>query len=585
MRIIKKVALTFVILLLALPAFAGKVTRPRAAEVAAEFFQLPVTKGVASLSTAEEAPNAWVAFNRNGGGFVVISLNDAVLPVLAYSPNGKFPSKDEMPETMAWWFTQLEMQIASISDDVPATKSVDARWENPARARGTSLLYETASWNQHEPFNNNCPLLDGQRCITGCVAIAGSILARYFRWPDAGVGTVPASSQGGPYYSAHTLGYTYDWDNMPLDYFDNYTDIQTDAVATLVYDMATVSRVRFGVDGSAASNEDLLDGLKRYMKYDKGAYLASRRGYSETGWTELLKNILDNYGPSVYTGDDTGGRGGHTFIIDGYDAEGRFHFNWGWGFGNCYCELSSLNASSYNFALNQQVMVGLVPDYDGSSSLQDNLSFLSGNGYSGIELSTASVKENVRFNCKVGNIVSNSFDFQGKLFISLYDKNGNFKQDIDIYGGIDIQIPSNSLIYFSKLTCCITTTIAPGDRIKVRYVGQYSEGIIDSGENCVTEIIVMPEGGGDNPDPTAGYTAAQTAASTSLHYDRTVKVLTLTFAHPANWSVKNSGGTAVAEGVASAGGNVAIDFSGYASGTYTISVGSAEDPFVFTITK
>ena len=135
-------------------------------------------------------------------------------------------------------------------------------------------------------------------------------------------------------------------------------------------------------------------------------------------------------------------------------------------------------------------------------------------------------------------------------------------------------------------TCCITCDIAPGDRIRVRYVGQYNAGIINSGGGCVTEIIVMEEsGGGEEPDPTAGYTAAQTAASTSLSYDKATGRLTLTFANPANWAVKTSGGDTVASGTAATGGDVVIDTSAYASGVYTILAGSIEDPFSFTITK
>ena len=92
-------------------------------------------------------------------------------------------------------------------------------------------------------------------------------------------------------------------------------------------------------------------------------------------------------------------------------------------------------------------------------------------------------------------------------------------------------------------------------------------------------------GGGEEPDPTTGYSAAQTAASTTLAYDKASATLTLTFTNPANWTVKNSSGTTVASGTAATGGAVAIDLSGYAAGTYTILVGSTEDPFSFTITK
>ena len=589
MRIIKKITLLLLTLLLAMPLLAEKVSQRRAAEVAAEFFGTPVKRGGAELTVVENSSNAWAAFNREGGGFVVIALNDAVSPVLAYSPDGRFPDREEMPDGMAWWFSQLEVQLNSLSDDATPTKAVRAQWDNPAPTRGGSVLYETASWDQHEPFNYHCPMLNGQRCITGCVAIAGAILARYFQWPDAGVGTIPAkqSNVSGPSYAAHELGYAYDWENMPLNYYYGYTDAQAEAVATLVYDMATMSRVSFGVSGSSAYDNSLLNGLKSYMKYDKGAYFASKAQYSESGWIQLLKDILDNNGPTIYTGDDTSVGGGHTFILDGYDADDRFHFNWGWGHADCYCELTHIIAGPYNLTANQQVVVGLVPDYDGSSADQDALIFVQANGYSGITTTATNIKANVSFECKVGAITPQANAFTGRIYLSLFDKDGKFKQDIDLYGGIDLQLPLSRTITYPSLVCRITTTIQPGDRIKVRYVGQNNGGVINTGAGCSTEIIVMAEGGGDDPDPdpTAGYTAAQTASSTSLSYDKASRALTLTFAHPANWWVKNTGGTTLDSGTAAEGGAVVIDLSGYSSGTYTIAVGSTEDPFSFTITK
>ena len=587
MRFFKKLAFALLGALVALPAIADGVTPERAREVAAAFFAGGAKRGIgdAQLKAADVSTDAYMAFNRDGGGFVVIALNDAVTPVLAYSPEGEFPSEKDMPEPMRWWFSSLAEQIAAVGDDVKASGAVRAAWENPEPVRSASKLYETASWSQHEPFNNNCPTIGGERCLTGCVAIAGAILARYFQWPDAGVGTIPAkpSSVSGPDYPAHDLGHSYDWDNMPLYYGSNPTSTQAAAVATLVYDMATMAQMAFGTQASSASSSVLLAGLKQYMKYDKGAYQVDRSEYTDDQWQQLLTDILDNYGPTIYSGRDPR-YGGHSFVMDGYDSNGRFHFNWGWGFADCYCTLNALEPEEtpYNFSDRHQVIVGLIPDYDGTSSGRDRLVFLKTDDSAGVSADTDTFEKNVAFIGSTGLFGPRINNFSGSVYLSLYDKEGNWKQDIS--SAYNVSIDLNNYRSTSR-TCCITCDIAPGDRIKVRYVGQYNGGIIDSGVGCITEIIVKEDTGGDEPDPTAGYTAAQTAASTSLSYDKATATLTLVFAHPANWAVKNSGGTDMTSGVATDGGAIAINMSGYASGTYTISIGSTEDPFTFTITK
>lgn len=581
-----------------LPSRAGNVPREKAAAAAQAFFAPQarraynpsggLSKGASVLTEAEYGSASLAVFNREGGGFVVVALNDAVPPILAYSPDGRFPAKEEMPEAMAWWLSQMEAQINSLGDKAVQSEEVAERWRNPAlsMAKSAGKLYETASWKQGAPFNNHCPMEGGQRCLTGCVAIAGAIICRYFQWPAAGVGTVPAKPSycSGPDYPEHALGHTYDWADMPLEYGWGYTDAQADKVATLAYDLGTMAEMSYSTKASSANTGVLINGLKTYMKYDKGAYLASRSDFTDSAWNELLTDVLDNYGPTLYSAKDPVA-GGHTFVIDGYDADGRIHCNWGWGFANCYCDINSFvpEGQPYNFSASHQVAVGLVPDYEGTSSGRDWLVFVKNGDYAGLSADTGTFEKNVYFRCSTGWFGPKVNAFSGSVYIALYDKDGNFKQDIS--AAINTSIGLNGMTRTERL-CRITCDIAPGDRIRLRYVGQYNEGVITSGAGCVTEIIVMEDNaGGDEPDPAAGYSAAETAASTSLHYDRAGKVLTLTFSHPANWSVKSSRAEVLASGSALEGGSISIDFSGYASGTYTISVGSAEDPFSFTITK
>jgi hypothetical protein len=207
------------------------------------------------------------------------------------------------------------------------------------------------------------------------------------------------------------------------------------------------------------------------------------------------------------------------------------------------------------------------------------LAFSKDDRYSGITTTATSFSQNVSFTCKVGWLFSMSGDFSGNFYMALYDKYGNYKQDVS--SAYNKSIQASKMIGFT-VSCRITTTIDPGDRIMLRYVGQHNSGIVDIGEDCATYIIVKEDTG---EDPTAGYTAAQIAASTSLSYAKNTGVITITLQYPANWSVKNSSGTTVASGVAANAGTVTINTSQYPVGKYTISIGSATDPFTFTFTK
>ena len=87
------------LLLTAFVSYAGNVPEDRSAKAAADFFAATsLRRSQVSLSLSEtgsrkSAAVAYRAYNRYGGGFVVIAGNDAVDPVLAYSIEGSFPSE------------------------------------------------------------------------------------------------------------------------------------------------------------------------------------------------------------------------------------------------------------------------------------------------------------------------------------------------------------------------------------------------------------------------------------------------------------------------------------------------------------
>jgi hypothetical protein len=69
--------------------------------------------------------------------------------------------------------------------------------------------------------------------------------------------------------------------------------------------------------------------LQRYFKYRPDMGLLWSEDYSESQYSSLLQAELNQGRPILYSGRNT--TGGHSFVCDGYNNAGQFHFNWGWG--------------------------------------------------------------------------------------------------------------------------------------------------------------------------------------------------------------------------------------------------------------
>ena len=85
-------------------------------------------------------------------------------------------------------------------------------------------------------------------------------------------------------------------------------------------------------------------------------------------WEQLIYDEVAAGRPVPYAGFNNGSSG-HSFICDGYDGNGLFHFNWGWGgSGDGYFSLSVLNPSSraVGYCLGQDAVINIKPTDDGS---------------------------------------------------------------------------------------------------------------------------------------------------------------------------------------------------------------------------
>ena len=300
-----------------------------------------------------------------GGGFVIVSGDDAVTPVLGYSDNGNY-DENNLPPNFAYWMNCLQDEIRrAIAQKLPQSETVRQKWEDYLNGNvsvtAVASLISTA-WAQGAPYSDLCPLYNGRRCVTGCVATAMAQIMNYHRHPTRGRGQSTAYITYPLKINMPSVSFevNYDWENMLNSYRGSPTSQQQTAVATLMYHCGLSVKMNYTPDGSGALTSYVPAALINYFGYDNSCSEVKKSNYTTAAWENLIKGQLDAGMPVLYSGEGEEGR--HAFICDGYRDDGTFHFNWGWG-GNAdgWFVTTALNTNQGTFNIIQEMVINIKP--------------------------------------------------------------------------------------------------------------------------------------------------------------------------------------------------------------------------------
>ena len=453
---------------------------------------------------------AYYVFNKVGGnGFVIVSGDDIIKPILAYSYVNSF-HVENMPDNLRAWMAYYREQINwAREENIVSYEETIWAWERlrdeiDSAKNSEEVLIETALWDQTAPYNLLCPTINGTQAPTGCVATALAIVMKYNRWPDQGSGmTFQYTTKQYKQTLSATYNIVYDWDNMLNKYEKgNYSTEQAEAVSQLMYHCGVFSEMDYTPRSSGALTLTAMGGMVRYMKYDKSMTLQSREWYTEAEWNSLLKKELDA-GRLIIYGGSNNKEEGHQFVLDGY-KQNDYHVNWGWGgTANGYYSLSALDPDSQGvggntgggFTVGQDAVIGVKKSEEGSGYC-DNLAFMSGSTESGEMFSGLTTTETnfiprVRFTVKAGFYINYGIrNFSGAIVLALVDKHGNIKEFITR----EVSVNSLKIGYGSGnvFSCSIANIPEEGDRIWMMYKSQDGNEWkrIRGDRDTITEIIV-----------------------------------------------------------------------------------------------
>jgi len=317
----------------------------------------------------EKSPYYYI-FNIVPDGWVIVSAENAVIPVLAYSFEGSY-QPDNLPPAFINWMKQYEDQIRFSREqkNIPIS-TVSEIWDHLLTTNSLSLLPFTdqretlpliiSKWDQGSYYNELCPSVQGGpggHAWAGCVPVCMGQIMYYYRWPETGTGSYGYDDPQFGHLSADFGNTIYDWYEMP-----NSVTSSNYAVAELLYHLGVSCDLVYGADGSGMYNHKAAFSLRTYFKYSPQTQYLFRDSTS-MNWDSILVAHLDRKMPLYYAGWSVPNVNGHAFVCDGYQDTAYFHFNFGWsGSSDGYYYTNQLTPGGNIFNLAQEIIVNCFPD-------------------------------------------------------------------------------------------------------------------------------------------------------------------------------------------------------------------------------
>jgi hypothetical protein len=364
-------------------AFGAQVDATTAASVVTGWLQLdqkpfgePLGGKVNHVETFKNdsgVPMYYVVY-LEPSGFVVVSADNQVEPIIAFVKQGRFnPSLDNPLGALVSKDVPVRVARARArGGSQPAMKMTANKWQKLLQSAAggpqpkgiptgsvsdlrvapfiqTLWSQWTADGTTNGPACYNFftpPYAAGTsgNYVCGCVATALAQVMDYFQYPSVGVGTPSFTISvtippDGPVQTIRSLrggdnkGGPYVWTNMPPDPSGGATLAQRAAIGALTYDAGVAVQMQYAPDESGAYMSDAKTALVTTFKYNNAVIDEGTTLNVGAGLIGMINPNLDARLPVVFGIDNSAG--GHCIVCDGYGYDAYstmyYHLNMGWG--------------------------------------------------------------------------------------------------------------------------------------------------------------------------------------------------------------------------------------------------------------
>lgn len=314
--------------------YAEPISEKQARQLASEFFNRNTirTVQVKKVATASECgrkvkqtesatgTSYYIFTPDNGKGFVIISGDDEMKPIIGYSLTNTFDAT-RMPAQLTAYLDSYEKGFAEMRQN----HAVQGR---TAGGKAVAPLI-TTQWSQETPYNLLCGKYGGTYFPAGCLTTAVAQVMKYYNFPAKGNGAAGHRTSSDPIDLSQSV---YDWKHMKDSYQEGtYNDTEARAVALLMRDVGFALWTYYTPEGSSAYSAYIAPSLYKHFNYSKDIRYLIRECYTSQDWINIIRENLSAGQPIVYC---AGHSTGHSFVCDGIDNNDYLHINWGWS-GDC----------------------------------------------------------------------------------------------------------------------------------------------------------------------------------------------------------------------------------------------------------
>lgn len=294
--------------------------------------------------------------------FLLINSSMLIANPLQYvyydQPNATVQRLNELSEEQVLFFAQYEYAMQQVNNGADISDYFVIETATNALDSVSPLLGDIM-YDQGAPYNDLCPMINGRRAVTGCVATAMAQIMRFYSFPQTGSGNVIYTGNNGA-TSIDLADYYFNWELIRNNYIKSYTSAEAEAVAKLMLACGASLNMNYSSEGSGSHLDKAMKAFKTNFGYSTDIeYYDSSNDYDPEGlimydWVLTIREQHKKGFPVMYSGSPASGVAGHAFVIDGYkviDGVYYYHVNWGWsGSHNGYYLIMNLNPTGENYA-------------------------------------------------------------------------------------------------------------------------------------------------------------------------------------------------------------------------------------------
>ncbi len=384
----KRTTVLLACLLQVIQLFAGKTDQKQAESIATAFLRLhshshsiQIAHTDQLISPAGQTIGFMVTINPQG--FVVISGDDRLPPVIAYSfdndidDQGRFRKMliQDIQNRITGLDAESEQhldkkrQIRNELRKNTAQARIFQQWP-PAGSTTTGGWLET-NWTQNAPYNALCPMdpVTGIRSIAGCPAVAMAQILNFHHTTNS----VAFSDADDYYHNYSGRSYWIDDDADSLD-FPDFPDLNSliwnlsqeylagnplnnNDKAALVFACGVAAKQVF--TSAASGTFGVSQAMAAYQKFNFTQ--CELLDDSDTSlYTRMAQNMMDSM-PVHLAVVNQNWTSGHNVVVDGYNTDGYFHLNFGWG-GQANAWYLLPSQIPYGLTVIEGVILDIIPN-------------------------------------------------------------------------------------------------------------------------------------------------------------------------------------------------------------------------------